>query len=339
MRTLPGSYRFSKVFGLTLVFIFIFMLVVSQSGVSAVFAQEDSTSTPTQETGSVTEETPTVQETSTEEATPEGEASPVEETPEPESTATPLSTDTAENTSEPLQIPGNFQVFSISETEVQLVWENLDEKVTHFSLERFNPETGEWAELVLLESSLLEYSDQAVECGLEYSYRIRAYDQVNELYSDYSSEQPAVMPLCLILEAGPTPTPEEFDFTGYERLVEKINENGSVRIIVQLDTQVQPEGSFRNENAVQAQRQAIHNQQERVINRLPQKAQENSRRFETIPYMAMEVDLEGLKELITSSEILNISEDSLVKPSLDLSVPLIGADNTRNAGYDGSGWT
>ena len=60
---------------------------------------------------------------------------------------------------------------------------------------------------------------------------------------------------------------------------------------------MQAEGFLRNETAVQAQHQAIQRQQEQVINRLPQRAQENARRFETIPYIALEVDLETLKRI------------------------------------------
>ena len=114
-----------------------------------------------------------------------------------------------------------------------LSWENLDETVTHFSLERFLIGSNEWVELALLEAVTLEYSDLAVECGQEFVYRIRAYDQVKDLFSNYSEEQTVSIPACEITET-PAPAPEEFDFSGYEGLVEKIERNGSVRVIVRL---------------------------------------------------------------------------------------------------------
>ena len=317
MRTSPADFRITKTFGLIFIILMIFILVVSQSGVPAVFAQDDATP----ESAS-TEENETPQET-----------------PVPEATAAPETSGPEVDAGRSMLPPQNFQILSLSESEVLLSWENLDEIVTHFSLERSLIGSDEWVELALLEAVSLQYSDLEVECGKSYVYRIRAYDQVNDLFSEYTQEQLAVMPACELPERPAfTPAPEEFDFSGYEELVEMIEQNGSVRVIVRLDTEVQAEGFLRNETAVQAQHQAIQRQQEKVINRLPQKAQENARRFETIPYMSLEVDLETLKGLIESNEVIGIEEDGLVAPSLDLSVPRIGADDTRNAGYDGSGW-
>ncbi|MBI9045471.1 MAG: BspA family leucine-rich repeat surface protein [Anaerolineaceae bacterium] len=362
MHITSDNFRFSKVFGEIFVFILILFLALSQTGISSVFAQKETTAVPTEETAPADEETtalpngeemlagettatstPTIVAT-TEETIPT--ETPTVEAPTPQDTqtveATPTTNETPQNDGvpasppDPLQTPQNFQFLTLTDNEIQLTWENLDDNVTHFSLERLASESTEWTVHDLLEAEILEYTDTDVACDLEYAYRIRAYDQANDIYSDYSERIQAVMPPC---PPTPTPTEEAFDFSGYEDLVQKIKENGAVRIIVKLDKVVQPEGYFKNRQAVQNQRQEIRNMQEKVLERLPQKAKENARGFETVPFMALDVDLEALQALIESEEIVNIQEDILMKPALSGSVPLIGADDTRNAGYDGSGWS
>ena len=91
MVTSPADFRITKTFGLIFIFLMIFILVVSQGGVSAVFAQDDATP----ESAS-TEETETPQET-----------------PVPEATATSETSGSEVDASGSMQPPLNFQIFSL----------------------------------------------------------------------------------------------------------------------------------------------------------------------------------------------------------------------------------
>jgi subtilisin family serine protease len=59
--------------------------------------------------------------------------------------------------------------------------------------------------------------------------------------------------------------------------------------------------------------------------------------FHTVPAMALEVDPAGLAVLNDSNAVLSIVEDLPVPPTLDQSVPLIGADIAWAQGADGTG--
>jgi subtilisin family serine protease len=63
----------------------------------------------------------------------------------------------------------------------------------------------------------------------------------------------------------------------------------------------------------------------------------NFRKFESIPYLMMEVHEAALQDLLSNPDITHIEEDVAVPPLLPQSVPLIGANNAWALGYSGSG--
>lgn len=110
----------------------------------------------------------------------------------------------------------------------------------------------------------------------------------------------------------------------YADLCAQAQENGSVRVIVQVDAP--------NKNAG-----AIDNAQTEVLSELPEESVETIHTFDTIPFMALEVSAEAVAELAASDNVVDVKADQILKPSLDVSIPLIGADRVQAAGYKGEG--
>ncbi|PJM98005.1 serine protease [Streptomyces sp. CB01201] len=63
------------------------------------------------------------------------------------------------------------------------------------------------------------------------------------------------------------------------------------------------------------------------------------RTFKKVPVTTLRVDTTGLKKLSADPGVLSVTEDVPVPPSLDQTVPLVGADKTTAKGLDGSGST
>ena len=63
------------------------------------------------------------------------------------------------------------------------------------------------------------------------------------------------------------------------------------------------------------------------------------RQFETIPFLALEVEPDALAALTQSAGVVGVTEDHLYAPSLAESTPLVEADRSWTAGFDGNGWT
>ena len=112
---------------------------------------------------------------------------------------------------------------------------------------------------------------------------------------------------------------------------------GPVRVIVGLAQRVAPEGQLTAAAAV-AQRDAIGAAQDRVMAMVPQFA-DSVKRFESIPFMALELDAAALASLKASPMVATVQEDELVHPTLATSVPLIGAPTAWSSGYTGAGWS
>jgi len=110
---------------------------------------------------------------------------------------------------------------------------------------------------------------------------------------------------------------------------------GTVRVIVGLDTTLRSGGP----ESPPAGRPAIASAQAAVLARLTSVRSGRMRRFEYIPYLALEVDERDLQTLATQPEVRSIVLDAVFEPLLAQSTPLIGAVAAWNAGYTGAGWT
>lgn len=119
--------------------------------------------------------------------------------------------------------------------------------------------------------------------------------------------------------------------------LQKAQSGHLVRVIVQLDVPSRPEGQLADAQAVGAQRAAIASSQDTVLNELPGGTWQLTRRFATLPFVALQVDAEALMALEHSAHVMTIDEDRAVPPTDAESVQIVEADLAQQAGFDGSG--
>jgi len=113
---------------------------------------------------------------------------------------------------------------------------------------------------------------------------------------------------------------------------------GSVRVIVHLAVPMTPEGLLTSSTAVQAQRQGIANAQNAVLGALTGSSYRMVHRYDTLPFLALELGPGALAVLNTlGSVITRVEEDKLLAPMLPESVPLVHADEVSRADFTGSG--
>lgn len=123
------------------------------------------------------------------------------------------------------------------------------------------------------------------------------------------------------------------------QLTAAANENGSVRVLVQLDLPFRAEGELETDEAVQTQQGGIENLQEDVLAQLVDTDTAVVAAYKYIPYLALEVDTAALETLFSLPQVVAIEEDIPVPPTLSSSIPVIGADDAWGAGYTGEGQT
>ena len=120
-------------------------------------------------------------------------------------------------------------------------------------------------------------------------------------------------------------------------LVARADREGSVRIIVQLDVPVIPEGRLLAPRSRALQRERIAAAQDGLISELAGTAHRTTRRFRSIPFAALEAGPQALSRLERSARVVGVQEDRLARPLLDVSAPLVEADQAAAMGHDGSG--
>lgn len=117
---------------------------------------------------------------------------------------------------------------------------------------------------------------------------------------------------------------------------------GRVRAIVEL-TPVSgrhvPEALLATAAQIALQRQAIANAAASVLASVPAADARVVHRYETVPYIALELTPRGLDALDNSPNVAQVFEDAIITPVLAQSVPLIEGDQAWTAGYDGTGAT
>ncbi|HET7697972.1 MAG TPA: S8 family serine peptidase [Vicinamibacterales bacterium] len=113
------------------------------------------------------------------------------------------------------------------------------------------------------------------------------------------------------------------------------------RVLVELRTPdpYQPEARLGSATAVAAQRRAIEAAADRLLTRLAGAGHRVVRRYQTVPFLALEVTPGGRTALQRAAEVVRVLDDEIVRPVLAQSVPLVQGDQAWAAGYDGSGTT
>ncbi|MFZ9858543.1 MAG: S8 family serine peptidase [Roseiflexaceae bacterium] len=115
----------------------------------------------------------------------------------------------------------------------------------------------------------------------------------------------------------------------------RMNENGTIRVIVQL------RGDYDNNSVLpraddESRRQRIANNQAEIISRLGRSALSHHS-FVTIPALAVTVDTAGLQALQQDPLVARITIDGLNQPTMAESTELIGSRASNRAGFGGKG--
>lgn len=126
--------------------------------------------------------------------------------------------------------------------------------------------------------------------------------------------------------------------TNHANLLNKAQQNGTIRVLVGLNVPTKLEATMQAQ-AVAAQRAAIQQTQNLVINGLGRGNAQVIRSFKIIPVMALEVNENALRGLLNSPYVAYVYEDIPVEPNLASSLPVIGADLTQSNGFTGAGQT
>ena len=122
-------------------------------------------------------------------------------------------------------------------------------------------------------------------------------------------------------------------------LKQKVQDEGTVRVIATLTEKFVPEGQLFDQSAIQAQQDNIRAAQNRVLNHLSKDNYSKFYMFDTIPMVATEVDSEGLNQLLAANDIASIVEDGLLSPALAESSHVIGAHSAWATGFEGTDQT
>lgn len=135
---------------------------------------------------------------------------------------------------------------------------------------------------------------------------------------------------------------KRLDSARYARLLEKIESHGDARVIIQLHSDGEPmlteHARFRPTRASIAKRRlAVRRLQDKFMSLPGAPSVGAIKKFGHIPGMAIRADKRMLDQLANMPEVFSIEEDKLLRPSLDLSIPLIGANQIWADGYTGQG--
>jgi subtilisin family serine protease len=154
-----------------------------------------------------------------------------------------------------------------------------------------------------------------------------------------------VLPFVLfgILLSAQTPTSPGGRRVVPDHLHARAQRDGRVHVIVELrlagGVHV-AEGRLRAAAAIAAQRRDITETATRVIARLASATRRVARRYDTVPYVAIDATPSDLAALdAASDDVVRVMDDEILHPVLADSVPLIHADQAWAAGYDGDGTT
>ena len=130
--------------------------------------------------------------------------------------------------------------------------------------------------------------------------------------------------------------PQKNSSADYQKLVRKVAKEGQLRVIVQLSEDFDGDALIAAKSSKADQRSRIARIQSRVLNQLKRRHLRSARRYNTIPYFAVNVDSEDLLKLRSSPDIALISEDLILRPNLSESSSIVGAVNTGEMGFNGS---
>lgn len=113
---------------------------------------------------------------------------------------------------------------------------------------------------------------------------------------------------------------------------------GAVPVILELQMPYITEQLLSHDEVLH-QRQTIQAGQEAILSTLPDRGDLGIKRFTFSPYLALVADEALLDQLAADPNVAAIHEDAFAEPTLNLSIPIIGAQNAWSQGYTGHGQT
>lgn len=125
----------------------------------------------------------------------------------------------------------------------------------------------------------------------------------------------------------------------HQALLEKAQMNGKVRVLIGLTLdEGRWTGSELPAGPTKGQPASIKDAQEKLLSKFAShRGARATKRFTTIPYLALEVTPWELEALSADPDVTVIEEDIMVSPTLQNSVPQVGANNVWSSGYTGAG--
>jgi subtilisin family serine protease len=120
-------------------------------------------------------------------------------------------------------------------------------------------------------------------------------------------------------------------------LMLEAEEQGPLRIIVQLNVPPIPEGVLAHALQAYSHRSAIADAQHKLGSQLVSPQSAIVRNFKNLPLSVLRVSAADLEALASNPLVMSLQEDVPDPLSLDGSIPLIGADTAWASGYTGSG--
>ncbi|NIQ13510.1 MAG: hypothetical protein GTO02_03590, partial [Candidatus Dadabacteria bacterium] len=123
------------------------------------------------------------------------------------------------------------------------------------------------------------------------------------------------------------------------QLFEIVEEKGLVRVIVELNTEFNPEISLSSDSEMRQQLDNIEEMQNSLLDYMEFNNMSVHHKFKQIPYTAITVDKNSLFRVLSSTLIKSIQEDKPEPPTLYYSVPLIAGDSAHSSGFTGTGQT
>lgn len=125
----------------------------------------------------------------------------------------------------------------------------------------------------------------------------------------------------------------------FRKLLDQAQHRETVRAIVRLNNASVAERPWSGEEEVAAQAADIAHRQDQVLNHLEGQMVRGIKKFKYIPFLALELDHRALALLESHPLIADFEEDSLSRPALNETIPLIGVPPAWSLGLDGGDWT
>ena len=127
----------------------------------------------------------------------------------------------------------------------------------------------------------------------------------------------------------------------FAQLESMAEQQGEVRVIIELDVPISLEGEMEGLQAIQNQQQAIQSAQQSIMQQLSalNALSTDTYQFKHIPYLGTTVNLDSLNILQSSPMVSTITPDVAVPLLLYQSNSIIGADKVWSESFDGVGYT